>query len=579
LIGTLILIFIFIGIPILKAQQQGFPRIGIFHWGGATPEWYAKFNLLITKPKKPSKMIKKIKSINPNIIILPTVDWNAGADIKPLPEEWIVRDSQGKKINLYGPNTFLVDITDFCKKSTKNDKTYNKKFNEYLSEWMANLVNLKIWDGVATDGVWDHPYGKKDVDLDRNGNNDLEEHGKAWLRKKWLAGVHKVVVDIRKKIGNNKIIHLNSGRFHDFEWKTTNGITLENMGQSSSFKNLKKNYDRWLKTAPDPHSFLIDGKGNSKNNFPWMRFLLGMALYGDGYYGYAESDQHNYDRYYDEFDVDLGYPAGPMWKLKSLGGNELGIWIRFFDNGAAIVNISGNEITVTNDEIQSHDGYDGSYYRFQGGQDPDFNNGQLFDQVTLQGYWNKKKATYIGDAIILVKNQQTVISEIIIDNVDIGTSPASEAAQLVPKNKWNSYGNKNNSWTLSCKPGKGYFTHSETKKGDGKTQAVFRPTIGVPGNYEIFEWHGHTVNEKKATNVPYVITYNNGQKSEGLIDQSKNQGRWNSLGIYEFAKGSNGAVTISNKADGYVIADAFKFVYHEGDIDKTPPSKPIKLSN
>jgi hypothetical protein len=403
------------------------------------------------------------------------------------------------------------------------------------------------------------------VDLDRNGVNDWKEHGKKWLKEQWLEGVHKVVTDLRNRTGKDKVIHLNSGGFHRFDWKSTNGMTFENMGMSYSFMSLKRNYDRWLPIAPHPHTILTDGKGFSKDSFYWMRFLLGMALYGDGYYSYAEEDGHHFDRYYDEFDVDLGYPTGPMQYIISKGHNGLGIWVRFFDHGAVIVNINGDKAVVEDKDIESRSGYDGPYYKFRGGQHPDFNNGKQFDQVTFRGRWNKQKTAYAGDAIILVKTPQTIVADIIIDNSDAATSPASKAAQLT--GNWKPIAKNNNSWTTGARAHKKIYNCAVTPPGTGTASAIFKPTIGVAGNYEVYEWHGRLENSPQATNVPVIIEYHNGLKFTGTIDQSRNQGQWNSLGVYYFEKGIKGAITISDKANGKVIADAFKFVY-EGKTKK-----------
>jgi hypothetical protein len=60
------------------------------------------------------------------------------------------------------------------------------------------------------------------------------------------------------------------------------------------------------------------------------------------------------------------------------------------------------------------------------------------------------------------------------------------------------------------------------------------------------------------------------------IDQTKNFGKWNSLGTYYFEKGKSGKVEISNNTNGIVIADAMRFVYRgtPGVWDLTPPAPP-----
>lgn len=46
------------------------------------------------------------------------------------------------------------------------------------------------------------------------------------------------------------------------------------------------------------------------------------------------------------------------------------------------------------------------------------------------------------------------------------------------------------------------------------------------------------------------------------VDQSTNFGRWNSLGVYYLTIGQSGRIAFDNNADGPILADAIKFVYH-----------------
>ncbi|MDZ7343610.1 MAG: hypothetical protein ONA90_03755, partial [candidate division KSB1 bacterium] len=225
---------------------------------------------------------------------------------------------------------------------------------------------------------------------------------------------------------------------------------------------------------------------------------------------------------------------------------------------------------------------------FQGGQDPLFNHGKQMTSVTLFGAtttFDEGNRVINGDAIILLKSPQIVVADIIIDNVDAGTSPSSSPVEL------------QGGWFQDCEDGGGYYTlrcaewfdffgFASAPRGNGEMQAVFRPNIGVTGFYEIFEWHGYLgqspSDAREATNVPCTIKYAGGEKTM-TIDQSKNFGRWNSLGTYYFTTGRNNTVTITNKADGPVLADALKFVFRGNDPnrDTTAPQPPqgVRVEN
>ena len=108
---------------------------------------------------------------------------------------------------------------------------------------------------------------------------------------------------------------------------------------------------------------------------------------------------------------------------------------RFFDHGASIVNVSEAPQIILDTELKNLDGYDGPYFRFQGGQDPVHNNGELFDNITI---WSGRDSTgTIGDGYLLLKSPQKIIYSIIIDNVDMGTSPGTAEPEFI--GKWSQY--------------------------------------------------------------------------------------------------------------------------------------------
>lgn len=570
---VILFLLLFISSNIFAQQGPPYPRLGVHHWFGAQPEWYAQFGLLVTGINN-ADFVQRIKDINPDCIVLAGRDWNV-ADFMNVPNEWILKDSNGDKVTISYDGTYnLVDITDYCPRSPAYG---NKRYNEYLPEYLSTCVDLNVYNGLASNGTWDHPYGTKNVDLDKNGVNDWDEYGRTWLTNKWLIGVNKVVDDLRNRIGNDKIIHLNSGRLHAFCWKTTNGLMIEHADITYSWDAERTRYTSWVNTAPYPHTFLLDGKGYSKNNFSWMRYLLGLTLVGDGYFSYSDhaSGEHHYDKYYDEFDVNLGYPKGSMKQVIATY-KSLGIWARFFDNGVVFFNVDKQSNTITDGDIQPLDGYDGPYYRFLGGQDPDFNNGELFDEVTLTGQ-TKNVTGVVGDAILLLNEPKTVIADIYIDNVDGVTSAGSEPANLV--GHWTHHADNDQIfWGMYGRGYCGMYNYSKAQPGAGNTLAEFRPTIGVAGNYEVFEWHGWLGSDEdevqEATNVPIKIKFANNVITEGYLDQSVDGRQWNSLGIYYFYKGTDGCVTITNEADGQVIADAIKLVYIGDETDTMQPNTP-----
>jgi hypothetical protein len=62
-----------------------------------------------------------------------------------------------------------------------------------------------------------------------------------------------------------------------------------------------------------------------------------------------------------------------------------------------------------------------------------------------------------------------------------------------------------------------------------------------------------------ATDAPYTIAHTGGQTIVKR-NQKENGGRWNPLGTFTFDGNTNtGWVEVSNKANGYVVADGLMF--------------------
>jgi len=259
-----------------------------------------------------------------------------------------------------------------------------------------------------------------------------------------------------------------------------------------------------------------------------MRYGLTSTLLGDGYYSFDNLGEHRYSYWYDEFETNLGYPTQPAQRLKK-------VWVRFFDHGLSIVYPGTgkrySDITVTDANLQTLKGYDGPYYRFRGGQDPDWNNGEKFDKVTLSGQpCSRGKGKELGDGIILLKEPKVVVADIIIDNFkeNWGSTGSDEAQytgtwSLGYAHATGSIYTDNPYWSQVCYRTKESFGYKWSVPGSGENTVTYTPTIGVPGQYEVFEWHGwHGTDENssvEASNVPYEIVYQGGIAT-GTIDQT-----------------------------------------------------------
>ncbi|MDZ7378265.1 MAG: putative glycoside hydrolase [candidate division KSB1 bacterium] len=489
----------------------------------------------------------------------------------------------------------LPNLTDFC------PLVEGKPAWQHLVDKRFTRADFTNFDGTAWDAFREFFYAEDfdDVDFDGNGANDFQEHGLDWINAQWRVGITNLLAYERQRFQEVHptkpaiiLVNCGGGGGERGLFSLANGIVWEGFMRFAAGWGepwgLFANMQAWLLNGLKPSVYYIKdyvkeaNAETGKNDFTYMRYGLTTALLGDGYYGRTFGDYYYISYWYDEFDTDLGHPTTMPHRLAN------GAYVRFFDKGAVICNPTGTTITVTDADLRSAPGYAGPYYRFRGGQDPEFNNGNLFASVQLYGWTADKPKRNRGDGILLFKEPTVAISDIIVGNYNNndtspGSAPASYVGTWVPMNtRWISFSDNNPYYTQWTAPadqtpeGYGYFVAAP---GQGEATATYTPTIGVAGYYEVFEWHGWhgdtPASYQEASNVPYEVVVNGEVKRRGLIDQTTNYGQWNRLGLFYFPKGTVSYVRISNNANGYVISDAFRFVFRGTEkADTTPPAPP-----
>lgn len=573
--------------------EHTFPRLAAFTWGGAVPEYYAQFDLVDWSEDNPDKGLA-IKALNPDTRIVVTRDINCGMRETPdfsFPDEWWVRSSSGDICTLYDG---IVQYADYTRFAPQLAEFGGKRYNEMVPDLFIRTVDLSVFDGIATDGLWSNYWSTtapcaNDIDLDRNGINDYQEHGGEWVASVILEGAIQTVENMRAAIGPDKLMLINSGDPHAWGMDVTNGFVDEHFNGAYDLNWFLDRMQNWVAGSHQPSTPIIDmttlGGAHvspEKNDFQLMRFGLAISLVTGTYFDYgdyARAGEHFWVRYYDEFDVDLGMPTGPAQETGT------GVMIRFFDNGLAILNrTEGDTITVNLSDIASLSGYnpgtDGSYWRLEGGQDlavngaAAINNGLPFDSahpIVLPG---RSSSPVITSGIILTREPQQ-IATIVIDNTDSGTSPGSVSP----------FENRDRDMpgftqATTCRAGHSYYTTGcavfqdpatvppdtmylsppfATAAADSSAFTKFTPGIGISGNYKVYEWHGALADGTAATNVPHTITHYNGEETI-TVDQTQQIGQWNLLGEYYFDPSSPASVNIAaTGTNGIVIADAIKF--------------------
>jgi RHS repeat-associated protein len=93
--------------------------------------------------------------------------------------------------------------------------------------------------------------------------------------------------------------------------------------------------------------------------------------------------------------------------------------------------------------------------------------------------------------------------------------------------------------------------------GSGPNSATWTPNVAQAGQYEVYaQW---TANPNRATDATYTVTHAGGTTAVP-VNQQANGGAWNLLGTFTFSPGTAHKVTLTDLANGYVIADAIRLV-------------------
>ena len=277
--------FLFWGV-ILQAQiTHNYPRICTANFGGGVAQWYARHDMVVSSNTSVD-FAQEIKNINPNTYVLSSSDWNAGLEDRspgyikdPFPEEWFIVESTGEKSDIYGGNFFLVDMTNLCQ------VVDGKRFNEYLPEFLVNDVDLSVFDGIVSQGLWERPLSSRnDIDLNRDQINDYTQFGKTWVDSVWLAGVETLIANFKINMPTDKLLLINTGGFSSWGWEDINGFWIENSWSiGGSWLYFKNKYANWTDQAREPHVMLINGTAKydaihrpeiSKNYFMMMSILV-----------------------------------------------------------------------------------------------------------------------------------------------------------------------------------------------------------------------------------------------------------------------------------------------------------------
>ncbi len=584
--------------PFTPTQSKGmlnppYPRIGqitFYPAGEAGPDIWENHDMLGYRSygSRPASIAREIKEKNPNILLLGATGIGheeiEQLTNKKLPLEYYAHYEGGcdKDDNLEKfAGSYLMNLSNEC--PNVNYIYGNQNFNNFFAEFLVKNTAWDYYDGLYLDTWWSSLqwYSRpNELDLNCDGNSD----GVGVVNGRWSRGKETLINNIRA-LKPDAVIIPHEGGEKFFNGNAFEFWTQETVG--SRGWNFNKTIDL-LSSAVEPRvvyansnagSFVVLNEGKK-----WVGTLTGSVFRADftsaqivgAFFGHDEGTSfHRYTFIHDEYEGDLGYPtgnitnivcSGPEWGRKCLKA-------RYFDNGVIISNITGEAKTLCPSDLTG-----GPYHRFLGNQEPSWNNGAEFsDCINFKEF----------DGIMMFTRPIVLVTPIIIDNMLYNmTTIEQEPVKYI--GDWKQAVDCSSGCKMAIKGDKYYafriswdrygsgFALSE--QGSGENTATYKPKINIPGKYEIFEWHGSIEGKTAATNVPYEI-YINGQLNKIItVDQTQDQGQWNSLGTFDLAQGENNYIKISNNANGYVISDAIKFVNLASFIKEYVPTPPKVLS-
>lgn len=589
-----------------------YPRFGITTFSGQTHaslDILKPFDVIAITPN--ADQARKYKAQNPNVIMLATTAMFINErlllnGVRDLPEAWFYHDVSGNRFQLWN-DVYQMNISPYCPTVDRGDGQGAVRYADFALRWVREHVDFTAFDGVWHDWWWNNPGWSqaRTGDFNNNGVADKDEWGGVdSVNAVWWRAVH-AYHEREYQIPGLKYIVVQIG---GVPWPNVNGAVFEDFPlYNGPFGYWINAYTDAATTKRTPTLNIFDGAHRFfwenfpvepyKNNYRAVRYALAACLLSQSFFYVDEGNglgHHGNVHIYDEFEAKglLGYPLAPPVKLsgKPLASTPWasGVWVRFFDNGISVCNASGLDQTVTASELAALDpAGGGAVYRFLGGQDPDRNNGQQVtdaNPVFLDGdikaaVWSEPEV--FGDGALLFRTKRTLITPVIVDNhVNNQTSPGSDPVQYA------------GGWVLSSEGGQYYAFYTDrdyasfqpngfawSAPGSGENTAVYTPTIGTPGMYEVSEWHGWRGSSETSfplsAAVPVRIV-SSGKDTSFTINQTRNFGQWNRLGVFAFAKGKTGKVTITNNTQGIVLSDAIRFTY-KGPVsgyDTTPPAPP-----
>ncbi|OAH13198.1 tRNA3(Ser)-specific nuclease WapA precursor [Streptomyces jeddahensis] len=134
--------------------------------------------------------------------------------------------------------------------------------------------------------------------------------------------------------------------------------------------------------------------------------------------------------------------------------------------------------------------------------------------------------------------------------------PVGKQVVLVDSSDFNNTAIQGNWSRTQAEQQYGYDTYSHPA-GTGADKFVWQLNIPQDGTYEVFVRHPKMTGA--ASDAKFTVDHNGGSVTK-TVDQTQNTGNWISLGSYSFVEDGPQKVSLTDQANGTVVADAVKLV-------------------
>ena len=262
----------------------------------------------------------------------------------------------------FWPGTWVMNLSNLSEKATMDSTIGPERWGDYHARHDAKLVSNPHWDGLTIDRADPNQSwlvgGSTARTLDPDQSNTLPENYDAFDAS-WNQGLRAYESQLRNAVGDDKIIYVNWGmNNHDllngnnFEgfplaegssyrggWSQTMFGPLANIGsylewttqsRTPNFTTIQTYEDDGVPPPDDIHYDNPFAKPDFVPHYQKMRFGLGSALLGDGFFSYEINTNGHGSlglMWFDEYDNAgagrgyLGQPLGPAFRV---GDNVLG---------------------------------------------------------------------------------------------------------------------------------------------------------------------------------------------------------------------------------------------------------------